>query len=144
MLRTWHQLLRRVVSSFGRSAVRLLGFRRGTNASSYTQLYVGFFVSALIHLVAAFFMIRRDSGEMRFFMSQAVAITVEDMVIAAAKKLGIRPAGWLAKTIGYLWVIGWFSYILRGWIGGVIAAGMWIPWALPYSPVLRMMELLSV
>ena len=94
-----------MISSFGRSVVRLLGFRKGTNASSYTQLYVGFFVSALIHLFAAFFMARGDIGELQFFMGQAVAITFEDMVIATANRLGIQPVGWLGKIIGYLWVL---------------------------------------
>ncbi|KAI9785891.1 MAG: hypothetical protein M1839_008157 [Geoglossum umbratile] len=141
--RTWHQLLRRPVSSFGRSAVRLLGFRKGTNASSYTQLYAGFVVSALIHTAATFFIARRDTGDMRFFISQAVAITLEDVVIATAVRLGLQSAGWLGKIIGYLWVIAWLSYSLRGWVGGGIAVGLWVPQALPYSPVSRAMELLE-
>jgi hypothetical protein len=124
--------------------VKLLGFRKGTNASSYTQLYVGFFVSALIHIFAVFFAARREVGEPRFFMSQAVAITFEDMVIAIAKRLGIRSAGWLGKFIGYLWVIAWLSYSLRDWVDGGVSMGVWISWLLPYSPVGKAMELLGV
>ena len=89
-------------------------------------------------------MAHRDVGELRFFMSQAVAITFEDIVIATVKRLGIQPAGWVGTVIGYLWVIVWLSYSLRDWVGGVAEAGIWISSLLPYSPVGRVMELLGV
>jgi hypothetical protein len=126
------------VSSFGHAVVRFFGFPKGSKLSSYTQLYVGFFISALIHEVASIFAAHRDLGDMRFFLSQAVAITFEDIVIAIAKRLGWQRGGPAAKLVGYLWVFAWLSYSLRPWIDGGISAGLWQWYGLPFSVVGRL------
>lgn len=63
-----------------------LPLARGTNRSSYTQLYVPFFLSAGFHFAGDFMcekgMVYRP---FRFFPLQAVAITFEDFVIHLAK-----------------------------------------------------------
>ena len=48
---------------------------------------------------------------MPFFLIQAAAITMEDMVIALFRKVGARPSPWI-RLVGYLWVFVWavFSF----------------------------------
>ncbi|KAI9765528.1 MAG: hypothetical protein M1840_007354 [Geoglossum simile] len=139
---TWHQSLRRPLSTFGLRAARALGLRKGTNASSYTQLYVAFLASAVIHVSGAIGASRRDMGELKFFLGQAAAITFEDLVMATAKMLGWRNGGRTARAVGYLWVFCWFSYSLRWWASGLASGGVWSHW--PTSGVGKALGLLGV
>ena len=125
----------------GRSTAQALGFRKGTIASKYTQLYVGFLVSALIHEVGALCAVHHDTGELRFFLLQAVAITFEDIAIACAKRLGYHRVGPIGRAVGYLWTFCWKSYSLRLWFDPYLRAGMWIDYGMPYSVVTKTMEL---
>jgi hypothetical protein len=114
-----------VFLKWGTAARDLLGLRSGSFGSKYIQLFVAFFASALIHEVSAFFAYRADAGEMRFFMTQALAIFAEDTVIDTAKWIGIKGdrLGW--KILGYLWVFAWFSYSLRMYVDGGVRNGLW-------------------
>ncbi|KAK7018260.1 putative acetyltransferase [Favolaschia claudopus] len=117
--RTWHQFLRRWVSTHGKFLARTLGLRKGTNASAYTQLYIAFLLSALLHVVSDYMMHRSfaASGSLKFFLLQPLAITVEDFVLFVGRKLGLR-------MLGYVWVTGWFVCTYSGWWGPVIQGGM--------------------
>ncbi|TFK48302.1 hypothetical protein OE88DRAFT_1737984 [Heliocybe sulcata] len=110
--RTWHQLLRRFLTSIGKYFVNLFCFKKGTNWSSYTQLYVAFIVSGLIHMGGDAMVGKEWLGSsFPFFIAQAFAITFEDAVIAAAKRTvpeSLRPWA-LVKLFGYSWVFLWFS-----------------------------------
>ena len=105
---------------------------------------MAFFVSALIHELGALNISRRDLGELRFFLSQAVAITFEDIVIAAAKKLSYRDGRWVGRVVGYFWVFAWLSYSLRGWVGGGVMGGLWVDRSLEYSVIGKVLELWDV
>ncbi|KAH0562493.1 hypothetical protein GP486_002814 [Trichoglossum hirsutum] len=130
---TWHQLQRRPLSSIGIATARGLGFRKGTMASRYTQLYVAFAISGLIHAGGATMAIYHDMGTLRFFILQALAITTEDIVIAVAKKLGFR-AGLFGKLVGYLWVAAWMAWSGDHWVAEKIAVGTYqLPGFVPYS-----------
>ncbi|KAH7882905.1 membrane bound O-acyl transferase family-domain-containing protein [Phlebopus sp. FC_14] len=120
---TWHQLMRRWVSSYGKYAARMLGFKSGSQASSYTQLYVGFLVSATAHMFGDVMMTPSILGiSLTFFVSQACAITVEDVIIAAAKKVtGVKRRNIWTRAIGYAWVCWWFCYSLSGPFDAMIA-----------------------
>ena len=111
-------------------ANKFLKFPRGTNRSSYTQLYVAFFLSALFHFSGDFtFRKRTVYYSFKFFLLQAVAITFEDFVIYIAKRL-LRRKGiefkpgevcgsWaeaVVKVIGYCWVTLWFCLTLPVWL----------------------------
>ena len=105
-------------------------FRRGTNRSSYTQLYVAFFVSGLIHCTGDFMVGKLLAcPSLKYFLLQAVAITFEDFVIFIAKSLlrlrgiELKPgeddeswAGTVVRVIGYCWVILWFCFALPVWV----------------------------
>ncbi|TFY56426.1 hypothetical protein EVG20_g8926 [Dentipellis fragilis] len=99
--KTWHQMLRRSLSSPGRLISRTLGFKRGTTASSYTQLYVAFILSGIQHSGGDYMAdpaLWRQSftanplfyQSFTFFFSQAVAITAEDAMIWVGRKLGLQ------------------------------------------------------
>ena len=55
----------------------------------------------------------------QYYIMQAMAITVEDMVIAAAKKFGISR---IPFFVSYAWVIWWMAWSGPIWIETVIEA----------------------
>lgn len=97
-------------------AHKTLNFTPGTVLSSCTQLYITFFLSALLHVGGDFMVVRYiPTFPFKFFMLQAVAITIEDLVIWCTKS--IRPQlGRLTKPIGFFWVIAWFTYYGPIWL----------------------------
>ena len=121
-------------------ANKLLKFSRGTNWSSYTQLYVAFLISAIIHASADYMIEKRlvVYRSFKFFLLQAVAITFEDFVIYFAKGLlrrggiEIKPgkadesrAGVVVRVIGYCWVTLWFCLTLPARVDGLGVAGVY-------------------
>ncbi|KAL4265495.1 wax synthase family protein [Pleurotus pulmonarius] len=131
--RTWHQVLRRTLTSHSRFvALEVLKLKPGTQISTYTQLYIAFILSGFIHFWADFIPLGRwNPGTMRFFVLQAIGIQCEDIVIALATKLGLRPS-MLSKLLGYILVWQWFAWCLPIWLdtlikSRVIGAGPQIP-----------------
>ena len=115
-----------MVQQPGVRLARSLGFRKGTHASSYTQLYAAFALSALLHQANIFNVTRRDGGEARFFLSQAAAITAEDAVRWAWRALvsGRRkadPPTRAERLVGLACVFAWFSYCLPPFVGPLLA-----------------------
>ena len=129
-----------MVAGLGRLvANKLLGFPRGTNRSSYTQFYIAFFLSALLHFSGDFMLEKRlVYRTFKFFLLQAVAITFEDFVIYIAKRLVLRWRGiefklgkadesWAevaVRVIGYCWVTLWFCLTLPVWLDELNAIGI--------------------
>jgi hypothetical protein len=60
---------------------------------------------------------------MRFFLSQAVAITLEDLVIELAKRAGFKQSNVFLRRLGYIWVFCWFVYSLPSWVDFEISSG---------------------
>ncbi|KAK7535389.1 membrane bound O-acyl transferase family-domain-containing protein [Phyllosticta citribraziliensis] len=109
----WHQCLRRITNTSGSFVAKdVLRLKKGTFASKYTQLFVGFFASAIIHCGGAIYTCGHDTGDMKYFMAQPVAILIEDHVIEAGRRLGFkeRPV-W--KRVGYVWTAAWLLYSMR-------------------------------
>ena len=119
-------------------ANKFLKFPRGTNRSSYTQLYVAFFLSGLLHFSGDFALEKRMVyRSFNFFLLQAIAITFEDLVIYIAKGL-LRRGGvelkpgkvdesWAeagVRAFGYCWVTLWFCSTLPIWLDEPSAAGV--------------------
>lgn len=99
---------------------RVFGFPTGSKASSYTQLYLAFFLSGLVH-VEAF-----DPGAIRFFMSQAVVITFEDIIIAVAKMNGFNNSKGV-RFLGYIWVCCSLTLTFGPWLDSIYSVGCaWI------------------
>jgi len=127
-----------VLGGLGRLvANKVLKFPRGTNRSSYTRLYVGFFLSGVVHCLGDFMVEKRIVyRSINFFLLQAVVITCEDSVIYIAKrllrrggielKLGKAGESWggaAVRVAGYCWVTMWASLSFPIFIDGLSAAG---------------------
>jgi len=136
--RTWHQRMRLTVVGLGKlTANKVLKFPRGTKGSSYTQLYLAFFMTGIFHFAGDFMFEKRlVSRPFKFFLLQAVAITFEDFVIYLAKrflsKSGIESkpgnAGWswrgaVVRVVGYCWVLIWFCLTVPVWMDEANAVG---------------------
>ena len=118
-------------------ANKVLKFPRGTNRSSYTQLYVAFFLSGLIHCSGDFMVEKRIVyHSFKFFLLQAVIITCEDFFVYLAKrslrrggielKLGKADESWggtVVRVIGYFWVIAWASFSFPIFLDGLSTVG---------------------
>ncbi|KAJ7132820.1 membrane bound O-acyl transferase family-domain-containing protein [Mycena crocata] len=122
--RTWHQIMRRFVSSHGRLVCRILGLTPGTNASSYVQLYTAFFMSSIVHYLSDYMALQSwHGGSMKFFMAQAVAITAEDGLFALGRRAGVKGGyGW--RLLGYAWVWSWFALVFPTWQDPLLRQGM--------------------
>jgi len=108
--------------------------------SSYTQLYVPFAISAVMHAQSHMINVvpanlstaERTVGILLFFMWQAVAITAEDAAQWTWKKLGgsLEGSSVFRTTVGYAWVAFSFWYS--------------IPWAADVLLRMRMGEYMMV
>ena len=149
--RTWHQMLRRVsdllsgvshcpqypiclcqfLAPLGKAASTAFGFKHGTLGSSYTQLYVAFFLSGIVHTGGDIALSPHSSAasqslfSMPFFLSQALIITLEDMVIWIAGRLGVKTNTW-TRILGYVWVVAWFGWCVPEMVKHAIWAGVGI------------------
>ncbi|KAF7341689.1 MBOAT-2 domain-containing protein [Mycena sanguinolenta] len=112
------------VSTHGKYLAQdVLGLRSGSNASSYVQLFTAFALSASIHYGAETMALRSwDGGALVFFMLQPCMITVEDFLLFAARKAGMRE-GPMVRRLGYLWVWAWFTLTLPIWEEPLVRAG---------------------
>ena len=107
-------------------------FPRGTNLSAYTQLYVGFLMSGIIHSLGDYLAERRVVlRSIKYFLLHATAITFEDIVIYIAKRsllvVGIKLTpekldgtriGAIVRVIGYCWVTLWLCFTVPLWQDG--------------------------
>ena len=118
-------------------ANKFLKFPRGSNRSAYTQLYVAFFLSGLLHFAGDFMIEKRMVYySFKFFLLQAVVITFEDLIIYIAKrtlhlkgtelkqgKADEPGVEMVVRVIGYCWVALWFCLTLPIWIDEPNAIG---------------------
>ncbi|KAF4592786.1 hypothetical protein EYR38_008487 [Pleurotus pulmonarius] len=101
--RTWHQMLRRVITSPSAFiANTFLHLPRHGKLSRYTQLYLAFFFSGLIHAWPEYMLFGHLAGSMRFFLLQALAIHCEDTLISLAGGMGVKQSK-MWEIIGYIW-----------------------------------------
>jgi hypothetical protein len=134
MLRTniarvvWHQNCRRICTAPALFLIRdTLHLRKGTFASKYLQLFIGFFISAIIHGAAGMLCSRSfdDFGSIATFMAQAVAIFMEDHVIELARFFGIE-GSLFWRLVGFVWVVVWFGLSFSFSVSVQIEHGMWL------------------
>ena len=129
-----------MLTGFGRLvANKFFKFTRGTNRSSYTQLYVAFFLSGCIHVLGDLTYEKRIVyRSLKFFLLQAAAITSEDLIIYLSNRLlaqrGIElKSGGVNETwvdtvvrgIGYCWVTSWFCLTLPMWVDETSTFGLY-------------------
>lgn len=127
----------------------LLNVRRGTYASNYLKLFIVFFISATMHSYASVVAVGHDLGDMKFFMSQAVAIWFEETVVRIAKAAGLgsqrdKEPWWGWKALGYTWTAAWMGYSLRGWINGAASNAAFAQNQLPFSIAEMVLRILGL
>ncbi|KAG0707909.1 membrane bound O-acyl transferase family-domain-containing protein [Suillus ampliporus] len=127
--KTWHQTMKWFLSPIGKVTSSVLGFKPGTSGSSFAQLYVAFFLSGLVHTGGDIVLsgsstspASRTFFSMPFFLSQAVAITFEDVFIRIAKRLGVKYSVW-TRALGYVWVAAWLGWCVPTLVENMIRAG---------------------
>jgi Membrane bound O-acyl transferase family len=115
----WHQALRLPLSSTASFlASDVLRVRRGTLIARYLTLFLTFFVSGLLHLVADLTrgISWQASGALSFFCTHAGGIMLEDAVQAV---LPVSAAhGWSSKcrrAVGYVWVLAFLVWSTPMW-----------------------------
>ncbi|KAE9371052.1 hypothetical protein N431DRAFT_425742 [Stipitochalara longipes BDJ] len=112
----WHQNLRRKLTLPFNLLTKYIPIPRGTLVSRYTQLYLAFITTTLIHHSGAMNLPSSSSAnnlnQAAFFMLQPVAITFEDFVIYLGKKAGVKESR-ATRALGSLWTFAWFTYTLR-------------------------------
>ena len=129
-----------VLTTFTGAFVDAVGIKRGSTLSSYTQLWLAFLISALMH--AQSFLIlpsptnitlsERTVGVVQFFLWQAAAITFEDFVQWLWARLGGKTSGpsIFRTVIGYVWVVWSF------WYSVPLGADVWMRMRIGQEPFL--------
>ncbi|SJL08398.1 uncharacterized protein ARMOST_11761 [Armillaria ostoyae] len=115
---TWHQLLRRSITAPGVRFVSYLSLPKSPNLAWAVKLYTAFFVSGWIHHSSDYVILGYHGGALKFFMSQALCIMIESVVIDLGRRLGLQAGShnlfW--RIIGYIWVQCWFAMCLPMYI----------------------------
>ncbi len=93
--------------------IQSFGIQPGSQLASFVSLYCGFLVSGLMHQLGG---VGIGYGTLKFFCAQSLAITVESRVVALVKTSGVKVSPVVTRTIGYIWVISWFSYCAPVWL----------------------------
>ena len=95
----WHQLMRWPCAEAGKIVKSLCRFRTGSFASRYSQIWIGFAVSAMIHHAGAVVSMLEDNGRWQavYFCIQPIGIMIEDGVMGIARRYGIQMTGRLPK-----------------------------------------------
>ncbi|KAJ2919970.1 hypothetical protein MD484_g490, partial [Candolleomyces efflorescens] len=121
--RVWHQMMRRFLLTHGAFVADVFN-ARSKHLRALINLYTAFLISATIHYLGDYAVLKDwTGGSMVFFMLQPVAITFEILVLRIFRATGIRVPGWLAKTLGYTWVLVWFTVTLSMWVEPLVRAG---------------------
>lgn len=120
--------MQRICSLTGVLVARnVLGLRKGSFLSRYSQLFVAFAVSGAVHAGASILVhgAFEDDGAMRAFLFQAVVIMVEDHVVMLGKRWGCRDCvGW--RVVGFVWTGVAYGVTCERWICSMIERGIWV------------------
>ena len=94
----------------------ILRLRRGTLLSRYMRIILAFYISGLLHVCIDVALGIRfwDSGSPRFFVMQALGITVEDAVQEIYQRNGGKSNAY-SRGLGYAWVSLWMVWTTPSW-----------------------------
>src|SRR5947208_14916883 len=95
----------------------VLGIKKGTYLPNYGKVFGAFFVAYALHGYGSDMAGGSHVGDWNYFMSQALAIWVEETVLKLATILRIRPilGDGLARAVGYLWTGAFTLYSFMIW-----------------------------
>ncbi|KAJ3496813.1 hypothetical protein NMY22_g19764 [Coprinellus aureogranulatus] len=122
--RVWHQMFRRFLTAHANFAVKLIQPSNKV-VRSLIKLFTAFFISSLAHYFIDCMGLEtmHQYGAFKFWMSQAIAITLESASIHFFRWTGIQVVWWVKRAVGYVWVLCWFSMTVPFWVEPVIRAG---------------------
>lgn len=124
----WHQTIRKSLTAYSTAFVKICNISRGTTLSAYTQIWLAFAISGVMHANSMRVLPRPISistaectiGMVQFFLWQAMAITIEDFVMLIWKRgVGRMPPEYLRTLFGWGWVVSSFWYSMS-WAGDVM------------------------
>ena len=124
----WHQQVRRYCTAPGIYIARdVLHLRKGSFASKYLQLFVGFGISAIVHGGASMLVHRsfNDDRAIEVFLGQAVAIMIEDHVVDFGKSFGLKDS-LVWRLVGFAWTVFFLGVSMQRWTGQILNHGMWV------------------
>lgn len=111
----WHQTYRRFLTAHTNYAASALRLPPKSKITTYFKLFLSFFLSGFIHFLGDYMYTEAlFGGAINYFVLNACAITLEDMVIALGKRAGLRES-WRWRLVGYVWVVFIFAILLPGW-----------------------------
>ncbi|KAJ6068824.1 hypothetical protein N7499_010711 [Penicillium canescens] len=132
----WHQLLRQPFTSLSNFIARdVLCLPRSSLVERYTNVFIVFFFSGLLHLLVDILgcVPAQESGSMFFFLSFVLGFMIEDGVKAMwksmypqAKESAGPPPLW-QRALGFVWVMVWI---------GVVSTAYFVPMQRPESRAL--------
>jgi len=98
----------------------VLRFPKRTIVARYSNISLAFFLSGLIHIASDYGMtLSYESGAMRFFLTQAFGIVLEDAFQAAYYYVSGRERSakipLLHKIVGYVWLVLFLSWSTPAW-----------------------------
>ncbi|KAJ3503305.1 hypothetical protein NMY22_g18295 [Coprinellus aureogranulatus] len=121
--KVWHQMMRRFLTRHTVAFIQLARLRN-RKVQWIVKLFLAFLISALIHFLGDYALLRDwAGGSMKFFMLQPVAIVLEQCVIALWQITAVRTPPSVARVVGYLWVLCWFTVTMPIWIEPVVRDG---------------------
>lgn len=82
---------------------RALHIPKGSYLSNYFKVFGAFFVAYALHGYGTHLGGGTQGADWNFFMSQAVAIWVEETAVRLFKRSGLSVRPSLAKLVGYIW-----------------------------------------
>lgn len=124
----------------------MLGFTKGSSASSRVQLLVAFLFSGLTHvpgdIAVGYEFIGRS---LPFFAAQAIGVMIEDELVAVGKRAFPHLVGSrFAKIVGYVWTLAWFAWTWPLLVDWHLRAGSGRSVGVPFSVVDRALWLVGI
>lgn len=99
----------------------------------------------MCHVFGDWMMNAKGGSSIYFFVSQALGITIEDVVVDVAKKLNpkIGEGRW-TRVVGYLWTIAWFTWSTVLYADWMARSGVGRSQGTPFSIVAPAMKLFGM
>jgi hypothetical protein len=116
-------------------AYNILGARKGSRLSGYTQIFYAFFWTGVSHWAGLYMTdpARNWARTFWFFPLQGLGIVFEELVIAGVKRLGVGlrkgkdgkdvATGW-AQLLGRAWTLTWFFVTVWGFLEDALRFGL--------------------
>ncbi|KAF7889118.1 hypothetical protein EAF00_009418 [Botryotinia globosa] len=115
----WHQLHRQRLSSPAAWIIYdVLGMQKGSVAGRYAAMFIVFLISGISHAIPelATGLKWKQSGAVRYFLTQYFGIVLEDVVKELSSKFGILRSEKSRNVIGYVWVFLFQVWSVPAWM----------------------------